>query len=1381
MKIVLSLCLLVGASALAQDAGAFDAGTAALCRNDLTQDRQPDLTADGGALSQATGVNYISPKGVQVNTARTVFNPNNITVPFDQRLDMSFVFESAGASHSVGYFFYDALVSRGYVDTRGTPNDSTDDVLVDSDNNGIADFHEDLFNVQEVRATSPRAYVGGSGGRRCTSSSLQFSIDAGTVLRPDGGSFFAGAKKFYQPDIALDDSCTNTFATNPSGSTNFIVGTDAPSGANTNSDNGTYTHIPNLLEPAATANGFKGLGRLVFLLMDDDTDNSVWNSMAPVSDSNSNYDGVPDYDVSAYDALGNAVGSNPDPGITSSDRTVSLGTIPGNREIVFFSIVYYSANSPNQTCLIRAPGVYNGCRLAIKSPINVFFTKTMLNLDLEGNTPVAGSSIKKLDIGCNYTGSAHCSQTGTSLDGWLDSAALTRLAAAPASGGFGLTMPHEANAVISDPRGTMPHIFVGAPTTDPTRWIFGVEDLTGGGDRDFNDIVFLIDKKNGGYVQSSVLTGDISPSIAEDFTISSVRFTRADDVSRGTWTELVAGACSTVPLPKISYSVAVDCKVCDNGVCIPNDPSLINWVPVIFTPSNAVTTDIDLLSLGYLGSQLCWKADLESYNENCTPTITNVDVGYQALRAGNYAKSSVTPMANAITYGQYETPGQQLSPAPTRRTYDNKKDLMLRGHFYFETFYDPETPTAPSRNVRWEAGAWLADAGPAQLEARKLLTLGVDGGTISVTTELASTNHGTPAFPTDGGGNVCNVINPVGKPDYLYDLNRDGVCNAQDRVFLRDWLFGWEDKQGVALRCDAGDCFVQGGAVDVERAWPMGGVTLSTPAIVGPPVAPDWLNRVSVSEASAYRTYATSGIGSTRNTVTYVGTSLGFFHAFDTGTVLFGDDSCTSSNVEQRGYFAHTSACLTTRKYGSGAELFAYLPRLLIDDYRNHYVGYLKNITLDKAVLDATPSVADVDLGGVVGGPWVRDTATIKRKGAMTVIVSATGSRQDAVFALNVDDPNNPVALWEYQLGRGVSASSQLRVGRDGGTSPMPPMDTLGSRHSPPIVRIGSNNNAIDGKWVALVATDYVPNTNTAATVYTIDLSTGAALATGSANDTQVYTGITPTSETNFGIGGSPAVLDVRGSTAGSAPDGKYDVAYVATTNGKIYRLNFYDVDTTRSAGKAIGFCPIADVRTMLMANVAQNASVATTAAQAALQGIYSPIAVRYDGSQVELYVGTSDNPDNPNDATATNYYVLSLIDPTPSGTCSDLARFRWAQKLDDGQQVWGGVTLSAGSVYTATAVGTAADACNLSEVKGGKFYAYSQAAGVAQAGSGTDLNTHVVSAPVVYDEHLMVSTIDGQVKMRGGNTFNNTAGANGVGAPRILLWEAVKNGKMPP
>ena len=116
-----------------------------------------------------------------------------------------------------------------------------------------------------------------------------------------------------------------------------------------------------------------------------------------MADTSTTVNGVPDYDVSAYDGNGWPLpsGSNPDPGVTLYDRTLNLGTIPGGTEIIFYLIVFYGSQS-QAACLGRIGGV---CKLWLNSPINVWFSRVDLNMDenLSMTSPAATT-----DIGCGY-------------------------------------------------------------------------------------------------------------------------------------------------------------------------------------------------------------------------------------------------------------------------------------------------------------------------------------------------------------------------------------------------------------------------------------------------------------------------------------------------------------------------------------------------------------------------------------------------------------------------------------------------------------------------------------------------------------------------------------------------------------------------------------------------------------------------------------------------------------------------------------------------------------------------------------------------------------------------------------------------------------------
>ncbi|GMU04646.1 DUF4114 domain-containing protein [Corallococcus caeni] len=1413
----------LGTLALLTASTAGAAEPAKLCNNALDKDRQPEFSETSLEMTNPT-MKIIQPDSkLQLNTALEPFNSEHITLPFDQNISISYVFESAGASHTLGYMYMDELKARGYVDDNGD--------LKDANANGIYDLHEDIYNLAPSSGTTSRSYVGGT--RRCNSAAAQLTLKDGT--------------KFSQPDLASNTNCDNTFNDNaeltdarPEGNNQNIraglvgsfPGSDVGDSSDAYSDNGLYRHVPNLLEPKHTKNNDQGLGRLVFLSGDDDAEEKNWRNLAPVKDTNDLGEGVPDYDVSAYTAEGIKRTTNPDPGISPADRTVELGPIKGEREIVFFLVVYYE---PAHN--IEAGRVYpcmkmdaaGKCLLHLKTPISVFFSKSAWNMDQNSQS---GSTVAARNIGCPYVegegcrpedpnnspGSCAVEATGEKLCGWLDGPsypgdeanALYRLSKDPLYGK--LVMPME-KVVVPRPAGArnaMPHVIVGAPSTDPFRWILGFEDLSGGGDRDFNDIVFVINKENGGNTRSASVSGDITPDIAEDFTITKVRFTRQDDIAPAPrtctngppcWSEETAGACSPEGGPEatIRYSIAVDCNLCANGVCTRNpEPT---WLPVEFpnTSPPTQTVELDLLSLGVTGSQLCWKVDISSPNERCHPIIDNINVGFQAVRSGSFARASPSAIGNALVWGVNETPGSNWGqnwpgaglPAAETRAYDSRKDYTLRGRLYFKSLYDPENPNVTHSVQRWEAGRVMAESFRSGQDpsTRRLYTVTSRSnfGRKDVSTYVTSGT--SPLFPDSLCDETIGSVIP-------WDLNGDKKCGTptadndsghrvpadkSDRAFLVNWLYGWEDNQAPS-------------PTNVKKPWALGGINLSTVALAIPPYKDTWYQNAKPAEQELYFNNFISAL-KTRKTVAYVGTMTGMLHAFESGDYRTATQDRCAGGLQYRGYFEPASgACATpyaTRDYGTGSELFAYLPYGQLERYRNQYAVFQGSGTLARPSMDASPSITNVDFGNLSPAKpaWTPSSADPK-KGAKTVLVSATGKTSPMVFALDITNPSQvgtaqyPIPLWEFDMlntpvvttPTSVTVSDAFTTANIADASVKLP-DTKGSRFAPTVVRAMWGPNAANAQWIAVVGTDYEPGPDYAGTLYLIDMKTGLPLKNGS----NAFAGVI-TLDKGAGIGAESAMVDLD-------KDGTFDVIYVPTTAGHVYRINLDKLTTGQTLGNSVQKCLVADAPTSL-AQPKYNPQ----GQEQKFQQIFSNLALTSTntpaGPVVRFYFGTSDNPDlysdgPPNKDTAYNYYLLGFEDTDPKGTngCTTLEPM-WADALDAGQTVWGGVTLSADKVFATTAVGKAADICNLSETQNGKFYVTSQMnqTGVPHAATGQDLGGHGISAPIIHDEHIIaIDALGNAVGMGATNAaWNNKTGGAGTGSSRTLLWEKMPDGKLP-
>ncbi|GMU01455.1 hypothetical protein KH5H1_55750 [Corallococcus caeni] len=519
---------------------------------DLEADYEPPFSAESFQFLEQMA---LTPQQTLVaNPHLALTSAEYIVLPVSQRVTATYVHDASGTSPSLGYLYVDDLKSRGYLDVNGN--------LLDLNGNGITDLHEDLYNLAPPTGSQARPYVGTT--RRCSRT------------------FTSGGFTYSQPELALNESCTSAFASGvllqdarPGSHPNVridVVGSNTPALPRTGySDNGLFARIPNLLEPAHAANNNRGLGHPVFFLADD-------------------------------------------------GQTADLGTLPGGRELVFFLIVANdSIHLPYEgrvyPCLRKAA---NGqCTLHLKTSTSVFFSKSKWNLDQD---PVGQMPVATRNIGCASSeycdpwaphpldGACAVASTGQNLCGWLEDEALARLGTAP----YGNTsLPMEASTVAVSGNGNMPHVSLGAPSSTPQNWLLAFEELTGGGDRDFNDAVFQFRGEASSEVRSRVLfPSPISPDPA--CAISHMRL-RKDDV-------LGAGCDSSAA---ISYAVATDCHVCTSGSCSINFTP--TWHPVTFA-AGAQEAIIDVSSTP--GSKPCWMARMSGISQACLPSISNVDVGY---------------------------------------------------------------------------------------------------------------------------------------------------------------------------------------------------------------------------------------------------------------------------------------------------------------------------------------------------------------------------------------------------------------------------------------------------------------------------------------------------------------------------------------------------------------------------------------------------------------------------------------------------------------------------------------------------------------------------------------------------------------------------------
>ena len=1279
---------------------------------------------------------------------------NYIKTRTQQDLKVYYLYESAGASHTLGWFVFDDNVKKylyedgwNHLDTKCTKDDDCDDpdMVCAGFSTGCAHSvcneggplqdgcipcvtgicEVDPFCCSHKWDHICVAQVLSVCGAFCPLDTEKYCSYRAYSLRDDGtGGGKAKNKVFDWFEDLYESSCptcTPHLLTSPY------------------SDGGTYKSIPNLLEKFA-----KEGGGWTFLLCDDDTDTNTGGGnsprLPPVADQSTSFDGIPDYDV------------DEDSKIDINDRLVELGTFDAGTELVFLTNVYYGqsvrkgsvgiegkysckwvnqcpdgcsetmcnlcgelcSSSPGWVCCTSGCYEYpcHKCRRSwqyicdyeedtstIKSRIVPFFSKRTLNPDYKpaaeftcshdpcqtgvaltnscnncvgticaidpyccntwwdstcvsrvGNncgiscphTWHTGYEYIERDIGCGYPG--WCS----GYQGWLDNATLNRL-----QNDFGLTMPHETRRINVRLNGKMNHMFLGAPTTDPTWWLLGFEDLYDGGDKDYNDVVFLVWRTNSGEVVSEMIAEEIPPESLEDTTVTKIKITKKDVIP--------IPPCSSNPEDaRIDYYVSVSEDA--NGKPI--------WIKVEFPADSPDEVTINLQEMGHTGSSLRWKAVIISSNHKCQPYVESINVGYEALKHGEYVFTSPLPLANAMYRGATETPHKSWTVTGN--------DRSNRGRFKVYELYSPNNPENETMLQIWDAGEVLASRNP---DDRSIYT-NKDGGLFEFKTSADAWLFSKVLTPGD------RAKKHNGKP--VYDFNSDSSSDDDDARWIIDWTRGWETPKTE------------------QRAWKLGAINSSTGAIVHVPGEPKWLQREGIDAAikTSYRSWAQDPSRAERRTIAVVGSQSGMIHAFDAGAFRWGDNPETTDIVEQRGHFKYSGA---NPDYGNGKEQWAYVPESLLNNLKNNMVRNYFPEENPMAMVDGSIAATDIF--------W--------KNSWKTAIFATMGRIHPFITALDVTVPLAPEPLWSADW-----------------TDP----DFHGTTAAPSLSWVDRGSAGPEGKtWMAVTGSGLAP-TPSDVFLFLIDLETGNTMTNGKV---KLNVGGGLRDEKAYGIAGRPVLLDFSG-------DGYTDRIYVADTNGRIWKH-----EPNRDPGNA---CMVASLG----------------------QPIYTTptIALQHDHSNgealVAIYVGTGDRPDS-NDVPDPPYYFYALADQDLQTECS-LAEVLYEEALPPDEKVWADAVLATDRVYVGTSTGDKAHICDEDPNNPGHIYVFDMNPG--PSGNALELadpvgaGGSVIAGLMVHDEHVFANTLGGKTNIIGGSTWNNLANFVDVDGLREIYWQEVNNAK---
>jgi len=303
--------------------------------------------------------------------------------------------------------------------------------------------------------------------------------------------------------------------------------------------------------------------------------------------------------------------------------------------------------------------------------------------------------------------------------------------------------------------------------------------------------------------------------------------------------------------------------------------------------------------------------------------------------------------------------------------------------------------------------------------------------------------------------------------------------------------------------------------------------------------APTRLNITEAGYQDFYNAYKA------RDRVVYAGANAGLFHAFDAGEFMTGDDASTPE-LEYRYYTP-----------GSGAELFAYAPGLLLD--RMNLVP--QNSPRNEFFVDGPIAVADAWLSDGSG----TDITKTQEEWA-TVLIASFREGGSGYLALDITDPDAatvsddhgpyPVMLWEFDdadLGQSwsepVIAKVKLRHPTNGIGDKCFPSDGDGDCREQWVAIFGGGYNAGgDPNRPAsyIEASTDAGWSDESKAIYMVAIDDGTVIA-------KVEFDATDTPDMKYSIPSAPAVLDLDF-------DGFADVVYIGDIGGQMWKWDIHDV-----------------------------------------------------------------------------------------------------------------------------------------------------------------------------------------------------------------------------
>jgi len=399
----------------------------------------------------------------------------------------------------------------------------------------------------------------------------------------------------------------------------------------------------------------------------------------------------------------------------------------------------------------------------------------------------------------------------------------------------------------------------------------------------------------------------------------------------------------------------------------------------------------------------------------------------------------------------------------------------------------------------------------------------------------------------------------------------------------------------------------------------------------------------------------------------------------------------------------------------NGDEQWAYIPNNLLDKLKNDRAK--SDSVADYAAVDASPTVRDVffdpDQHPDVNPSW------------HTILVCPQGVGGNAVFALDVTDPDDWKILWEV-----------TDDNTDYTEQPLPPGGGMGQAFRAALAKVlvaetneQTNETTYHAKWMVFVATSYanMENDHGGIHIYAFDLKTGNRVWRFSSTYADLATNQIPAAVTTYDING----------------DGFVDRIYAGDMNGRMWELNALDGTNpyaTEDSGDAVPLfhAGVGNPIAVSPAITQRNGHVILVFGTGGTNGATVP-----EGGRFYIYAV---------DATRANNFSTEDINRNVEDY-NAATTYMGARALEAGEKAWSSPTIAANTIFMAISGGTLeSDDPGSYSGGGGRLIAVNLDNNPIW---GNPITIGKVRGSIyVSNQHIFLTTINNQIIQVGGTDF---------------------------